>query len=1309
MLPTPLHRFISFAIAGSIASALAAANYTPEKSFRLDEKWRWHELEILSDYAVDRGVEDESGNLVFTEDESLIVYDGYSIRKIAYPVDDEAFESYDIFRSQNGAIYLNSTHGVFSLRNEEWELLSDDGILTPITRTTFASNGLGLEVLATPGGIFRIEASGITPIPELAYFFNGIGFDSKNRFWGVRADNQQAVVLQFEGNEVRQPIDLISQTISPRANAFPDIIADPSSDEVWSTNWLAVEPAARYDDESSAWIAHDLIHLAGNNRHTYGFRIDADNMAVFSKTAVLVKHLEDWHAIEYPEFDFPSNHPFLIKRANGNIVIGGRGEKVFEIDYNSDRKDSYTGLHFQCDVRDGTRWFLSIDGHIIEHDSVYDTWTRHDSNVIDTPVSVLRSADDTIWAAGSHNGVAAVSYYNGRDWQRDLFPELNSFISHHSCRVMPNGDIVFGSGEDDPVKPNGGLIVYRKTNNGYQYAYVGPPVVPPRPVGIAPVGENDLWFGGRQLARTDIDLIQPFTTENHFTDDRWIDDVSEDNQGNLWVAIWERGLFKLKGNDWEQMTESATVVSNQICYILKDTFRTDSLWFATDRGISRFDGDRWFPQAMPAELSFAREGGNLRQSSDGAIWVNVATRDWFFRKTPQFYLTKRMRDRFQTVRYALDDSPPVVTVPTVVPQSTAPANLLIQWQGVDKWSVTPRNQLKYSFRLNEDPWSEFEEGESHVFLDLPAGDYRFDVRALDRDGNISAIASSSPFAVVPPVWQRLWFITLMVLLVITIIGLAGMLVRQRIRHVMQMDEFKLQFFTNISHELRTPLTVILGPLESQLAKLPASWDRKPLEIAYQNARKTLRLIDQLLDFRSAETDSIKINLARSDLVVTARETIALLKPLADERSQRIEFVSSTPSCVAMFDAEVIDKVLNNLISNAIKYTQPGGLIIVRLDTIDESDSIRVHFVVEDNGSGIPAENLNSIFEVFVRARTRSQKGIRGSGIGLAFVKKLVEHCEGLIEVESPITTVNGNRQGTRFSVTLPLEKATPLPVVEAPSETVDTPTSPDPNNEEDFESEDPRPHILVVEDDEEIRAFLTSELQETYRVTNAKDGAEALTLSTSQIPDLIITDIMMPVVDGKELCRQVKANEATSHIPIIMLTALKSEQHELEGLELGAEDYLSKPIHLSILKRRIHNLLESRQKLQIRFQSQKGEASIAPKEVTSNPIDEAFLNKAVTTVEECLEDPLFDVEAFALKMFMSRMTLYRKLKALTGDSPSAFIRSIRMNKAAALLATREHNVSETADLVGIPDLSSFSTAFKKHFDVTPSQYTRRND
>ncbi|GAB5562437.1 MAG: hypothetical protein SynsKO_40840 [Synoicihabitans sp.] len=1298
------------ALLGSSALWVSAQSFEPETDFSLTENWRWNELEPLAKYSIYKGIETKDEKLLFTSRDHILEYDGYQIKELDYPEHDSDFSPFDLFNAQGDNLLLTTSAGVFRFHDGAWTHLIKINITNGEIRDLTARSREGWEFIALSNGLYRIEDGELNALPQFTQHFSSISFDSRDRLWFTDPLSNDVGYIPFD--TFGEPIvdEVRRWDLNYPERMFPWVIASPHSDEIWSTNWRGGLPARRYNEDTDTWDEVDLRHLTGNNSHSSGYRINEMDMIIFSKSAILVKHGEDWHTIGKPEFDFPSNVPFHILRRNGRLVLGGRGEKVYEIDYRTQEHGSYHGLHFQCDAPGRNQWFISIGGQIVEHHLPAGVWKTHTENTIDTPTSIIRTTDGTIWASGAHQGVAAIAYYNGINWERDTFPELNALIGALSARQLPDGRIIFGSGEDAVGQREGGVVIYDRVGKHYEYRVHSPPYVPTRPVGIAAGLDDTIWFGGLALTSTDHSFANPIETNQKFSRSLWIDHVIEDSQSQIWMAQWERGLFTLIDGEWIERKISTEIADSQVGLIMRDEHRPGNMWVATNRGISRFDGERWYPQAVPRELRFNRESGTLRQSSDGAIWINFATRNWYFRRSTSFYITKRLNDVFKTVRFQPDENPPRVEIVGEIPRSTAPSNVQILWKGVDQWSITPEVDLKYSYRLNGGAWSEFTRGSSTVLLDMPSGKHRFELRALDGDGNLSIATVSQDFVVVPPLWQRFWFVAVVVITLATIIVLTLLLFRQRIRHLVKLEEFKLQFFTNISHELRTPLTVILAPLESQLEQLPPGWNKRPLEIAYKNAQRTLGLIDQILDFRRAETGKITLNLARADLSATVRDVFELIRPLADERSQVIKLIRESDHCPAWYDAGVIEKILNNLISNSVKYTQVGGAITVRFRTTESVETLTAEFVVEDNGRGIPAENRGDIFEAFYRISTADGPKVRGSGIGLAYTKNLVEACQGEIRAESPITTVEGKAQGTRFTVSLPLKRAAEITNsedVQAESEVVTSSENPKTESAAPFSADDDRLMVLIAEDDDEIRNFLSEELAKTYRVLPTCDGAEALEVAQKQIPDLVLTDVMMPELDGKELCRQLKSREATSHIPIIMLTALKSEMHELEGLEIGADDYLSKPVKLVILRQRIHNLIESRKKLHDRFKQLQREEPLVASEITSNQVDEAFMEKAVQVVEKHIEDPLFDVGIMASQLFMSRMTLYRKFKAITGDTPGAFIRSIRMNKAAGLLATGEYNVSETAERVGFTDLSSFSTAFKNYFNVPPSKFTKR--
>lgn len=1281
-----------------LAAACGGETYTPEATLALTDSSRWRELEPLNAYKFRHGVEGIDGKLYFLTDQSIVAYDGYECVEVSFPKEIGERNIQQLFVAKNGLLYALSNQGLLTFQDGRWEMALRVPQQRSQIRKRFTSSPFGTEVVIVNENAYEIEGRGFKRIVQIPENIAEASFDRNNKLWIVLSNSNKLVSYQFDHSKLKLPIERKEYDLGTAEDEiyFPKLVASAHSEEVWSVNWISDKPASRYSEATDNWEHLDLSEIGGNNAHVNGFILPPGEFAIFTKTELLFFAKGRWHSLRYPEFDQPSNDPFHFIRRNGNLVIGGYGEKIYEVLYSKDHYESYTGLNYQCDGIDESRWFISVEGWIIENSPLYSTWTRHIENVIDTPLTIISSSDDTIWVAGAHKGKAALCHYDGRSWTRETHSSLGAFISHLSAHEMADGRIIFGSGHEDPTHNVGGVVIYHKSATGYESSTYTTPQFPQRPVGFAEIPGQGLWTGGPELNSIDNDLKGSFQTEPIFGQERWIDHIASDGRGNLWAALWERGLFmRNTQNEWIPYKAPYQIASEQVAYVLNDQIRPNSIWVATDKGISRFDGSRWLPFALAKGIRFSREGGTLRQSKEGSIWINLAARNWYFRRNPNFKVTKTLHNNFKTIRHNLDTNPPIVKITSPESNPVSPANLFVEWSSFDRWSHTPSADLKFSYKIDTDDWSPFASKNNTIFLDVPSGKHRIQVRAIDLDGNISA-AAASLVSVIPPIWKRGWFVAISSLVFIAMLALIALLYKQRIRHIVKMEEFKLQFFTNISHELRTPLTVIIGPLESHLSRMSEGEDRRPLELAYKNARKTLSLIDQLLDFRSAQTNKISLNVAHADLVESIHESVELIRPLADEQAQVLEFSSNMEHCQAWFDSEKLERIVNNLVSNAIKYTPRNGNIFVRLSIAIEMDDIIMELIVEDNGMGIPTRKIDNIFEVFYRAGNSAKKRVRGSGIGLAYTRTLVESFSGEITVESPIAHTKSKKHGTRFTVQLPLRRH--LAPIDSSNRTA--------------ELENPhvsqlnrKPRILIAEDDSDIREFIARELENECEIIMAEDGETALKHARSHFPDIIVSDIMMPQMDGKELCRKIKADSVTSHIPFIMLTALKSDAHQIEGLDQGADDYLSKPISIPILRKRIHNQLETLKSQHNRFQRLAQEPITASQELASNPLDDKLLKNAIAFIEEHIEDPMLDVESLALKMGMSRMTLYRKTRAIIGETPSQLIRSIRMKHAIEYLRSKEYTVSEVAYKIGFSDLSSFSTAFKKQYGRTPSEYT----
>lgn len=534
------------------------------------------------------------------------------------------------------------------------------------------------------------------------------------------------------------------------------------------------------------------------------------------------------------------------------------------------------------------------------------------------------------------------------------------------------------------------------------------------------------------------------------------------------------------------------------------------------------------------------------------------------------------------------------------------------------------------------------------------------------------------------------------------------------RLLAEMDEMKSRLFSNISHEFRTPLTLILGPLEEMMElekeKKPS---KKTVQMMQRNANRLLDLVNQMLDLSKVDAGSMKLELVEEDIVKAIRVSILSFASLAEKR--KILFSHRLPGekRVTWFDPDKLEKILNNLVSNAFKFTPEGGRVKIeaRLEQQSgrSSQPARLLITVEDTGKGIPEDQLEKIFDRFHQVEEAKEFETMGTGIGLALTKELVEVMHGSISVESQVG------KGTKFSVDLPLGKEHLKEseyVIREIGEKAEDRKMKEPGiaveEEEcdagvlgDEESALGQPIVLTVEDHEEIRTHILEHLEDQFRVLEAANGKAGLEIAIESVPDLIITDLMMPEMDGIELCKRLKTDERTSHIPVIMLTAKASVEERLEGLETGADAYVTKPFHIKELRLRVSKLIEQRNKLRERFSR---EITLEPKDIAVTSTDERFLQKAMACVEEHMGDSDFDVGQFQQEMSMSRMQLFRKLKAMTNHTPSEFIRNLRLKRAARLIEKNFGNVAEVCYEVGFNNLSYFAKCFKELFGMLPSEY-----
>jgi len=517
------------------------------------------------------------------------------------------------------------------------------------------------------------------------------------------------------------------------------------------------------------------------------------------------------------------------------------------------------------------------------------------------------------------------------------------------------------------------------------------------------------------------------------------------------------------------------------------------------------------------------------------------------------------------------------------------------------------------------------------------------------------------------------------------------------------DQLKTRFFTNISHELRTPLTLILGPLEQLMTRAEAAPLADEHQLMRRHGQRLLTLLNQLLDIARLEAGQLRLQAQPTDLGAFVRIRVAAFDSLATAQHIQLLVKVPPPPLTAYIDHDQLEKVLTNLLGNALKFTPAGGAVAVEM----REENGRALISVADNGCGIPATHLPLIFDRFHQVDDSTSRRHEGSGIGLALVKELMALHHGSVSVEST------EGMGTTFTLQLPLgtthlaenellppafysedsSAAVPLPLP--------APVGTDAAQNQVPEEADARPLVLVVDDHADMRAYVASCLADNYRIALATDGHDGLHQIAELGPDLVISDVMMPGLDGLELCRRVKTDERSSHIPVVLLTARASDQGKLDGLTLGADDYLTKPFRPAELQARVHNLIRQRQQLRARFGR---EVTLQPRDISITSADEAFLQRVMAVVEQHLAEPEFDVESFAAELNITRVHLYRKLKALTDQTPTEFVRTLRLRRAAQLLAAQAGNVADVAYQVGFINLSYFSKCFRELYGHVPSEH-----
>jgi len=840
--------------------------------------------------------------------------------------------------------------------------------------------------------------------------------------------------------------------------------------------------------------------------------------------------------------------------------------------------------------------------------------------------------------------------------------------------------------------------------------------------GIIRDKNGKLWVGtfGKGVCVFDEDdkKLYNFTTDHSFPSNA-VNYMMEDSRKRILVATRE-GIIIFKNvsqpNVFVSFGAKEGLENTQVRAIQED--HDGYIWISTNGGISRLDekNKRFYnynyhdgiPMGdfMDGSTCITPDGTLFFGSQNGACYFNPRELSSPREVSPvtitQFFIYNKQTESRDT-RLPVPISNRIVELPYNQNTFNISFNVL---------DYTQSSQVEFSYMLEglENAWYSTQGDNQVTFRNIPHGNYVFKVKTRFRNQEWNENAAQLTVVIAPPLWLT-WYAKLgyVILFIFALYALLRFykrkldlessleVERKQSLNKQELNEERLRFYTNITHELRTPLTLILGPLEDLLSDATLSPKHaNKISIIHDSATRLLNLINRILEFRKTETQNRKLSVAKGDLGQLVQEVGLRYKELNPNNKVNYHIHIETEDTEIFYDADMITIILDNLMSNAAKYTSEGD-ITLSLRSVEENQIKYTEISVSDTGHGIDAEALPHIFDRYYQAKSKYQAS--GSGIGLALVKGLSELHEGILKVESAVDT------GTTFTLRLLTENTYPNAIhaqhdmekkpIDAEETTItDTPT-------------ENHPIVLVVEDNADIREYIRSSFTDIYEVITAKDGKEGWELAQARIPNIIVSDIMMPVMDGIELCKRIKEDMRTSHIPVILLTAKDSLQDKEEGYASGADSYLTKPFSAKLLHSRINNLLETRKKIA----SLLALADTQPKQESAvsslNKLNNEFLQKITQIIEENLEMEKMDIAFIADKMCMSHSTLYRKIKGLTDMSANEFIRKVKMRKGVELLMSGQYTISEIAYMIGFSSVAYFRQCFKDEYGMSPSDYVKQ--
>ena len=1026
----------------------------------------------------------------------------------------------------------------------------------------------------------------------------------------------------------------------------------------------------------------------------------------------------------------------LPKRANNFKYIGHRSIKTDIIGSNA-----VISLHRD---HEGTLW-VGTDGdgiYGIGPDGEQVAHFEHTSDPTSVPATIMTIYEDSnhdLWIGSYLNGMAKLDRKTGkceyatylRDHNSDPVQRVFSITEDQDKNLWIGtmGSSLFKMSletkEITHYNPKGNND-YSKTKNIINNAWIGTLLL---------TSKGKLYIGTFDgLGCLDIETDDFVSTHgtNRMLVGHIIYSLYEAENGTIWIGT-SKGLMYLEegSNKPQSYTIDDGLPSNVICAIEGD--QDNNLWISTNYGISKMDlknrdfinyysDDGLQGNEFTKDAAFTDNDGQIVFGGINGITyfhpneIMVQGRELNVRIT-DFYIHDK------AVKKGMTSGDKMIINTSVIQADTFHLSHSDNSFSIEFSAMVFNNpeRITYLYSMGSDQWIKLRPGTNNVtFNNLSPGTYTFKVKAGDFNTYSDAREVT---VIISPAWYfSVWAKTAYAIIIIGIISLIAKLLYNRYRtrkkiqehiHAKQINEAKLQFFINIAHEIRTPMTLIISPLKKLMSNNKENQHQNTYRMMYRNSERILSLINQLMDVRRIDKGQMQLKFHETEIIGFIKEICNIFEEQFETKKITLQFRHDVDKLHAWIDPKNFDKIILNVLANAIKFTPEEGRVEINLTTrADRSSPNQLQeyyeISISDTGSGVEESELEQIFECFFQTETTKSIYNGGTGIGLHLSRSIAQLHKGTIIAEN-----NQDGQGCRFIIRMPIGNEH-LSVEEMVSTAAITnninPIVPQIVQEAvEAEAEEIKTrsknkhHLLVVDDDAEIRKYISQELSADYHITTCSNGKEAFAQVLKEAPDLIISDIMMPEMDGITLCRKIKQHVNINHVPIILLTAKSEEEDNLEGLGTGADAYIVKPFNLDILRKTIQNIIKNREILRSNFTGKQQQEDKVQK-VYVKSSDEKLMEKIMDVINENLSNPALSVEMLANEIGISRVHLHRKTRELTNQSTRDFIRNIRLQQAANLLATKNINISEVAYAVGYTSLATFSSTFKEFYGETPSNY-----